>query len=231
MITDGKQNAFLREYGKGAFDHAAENAEYDKTFNLAMSSYSRTQSESVQNALRNHDFSKAQTVCDIGGGHGYNLCYFLQNNPQIQQGVVFDLPIVMENEERHLAKSMGVEDRCTYVGGDMFQSSSIPKADIYLLKLIIHDWNDEECRQILDNVYQSASPGARIFICDHVIPDPNSGPSLAPFFDLHMACWGTGLERTESELHDLLVGSGWESVGCFHPEGGRVMSAAEGIKK
>jgi hypothetical protein len=231
MVTDGKQNAFIREYGQKGFDYAAENPDYDKAFNLAMTSYSRTTSESARNALRNHDFSKAQTVCDIGGGHGYNLCYFLQNNPLIQQGVVFDLPIVMENEERHLAKSMGVEDRCTYVGGDMFQNpSSIPKADIYFLKLIIHDWNDDECKQILDNVYQAASPGSRLFICDHVIPDPNT-PSMAPFFDMHMACWGTGSERTESELHDLLVGSGWDYGGCFHPEGGRVMSAVEGIKK
>src|SRR5687767_12945537 len=77
MIRDGKQNAFVREFGRMAFDHAAHNAEYAGVFNDAMSSYSSSQTAWVLEALDAYNFSSITHLCDIGGGHGHMLCSFL----------------------------------------------------------------------------------------------------------------------------------------------------------
>src|SRR4029450_5048333 len=69
------------------------------------------------------------------------------------------------------AEKMGVGDRCTYVAGDMFKE--VPPADGYMMKMILHDWNDEECIQILSNIYRAAPQNGRVFVIEHVIPDPD----------------------------------------------------------
>src|SRR5687767_15214206 len=77
MVRDGKQNAFVREFGRMAFDHAARSAGYAEVFDQAMSSYSRTETALVLEALSGHDFSNASHLCDIGGGQGHLLCSLL----------------------------------------------------------------------------------------------------------------------------------------------------------
>lgn len=222
MVTDGKQNGFIREYGQMGFDYASSHPEYNSVFNAAMSSSSRTEAENVFCALADYDFSSIKTVCDIAGGHGYLLAMFLKDHPDTQ-GVVIDLPIVIEDEENHLAKSMGVKDRCMYVSGDIFME--IPKADAYFIKHILHDWNDEECSTILTNTRKASDPGARLFICEYVIARPNQ-PSFGTFFDIHMACWGTGRERTEDEYTKILADAGWKFV-KHHQADGASMSVIE----
>src|SRR6266566_217618 len=140
MVRNGKQNAFVREFGRMAFEYARENGDYAERFKQAMTSYSAVQSSLVLQALRGYDFSGICTFCDVAGGYGHLMCAFLLANPGLR-GIVLDLPEVVEDVHELWATKLGLQQRCQYVAGDMFQA--VPKADAYSLKMILHDWNDE----------------------------------------------------------------------------------------
>jgi len=137
MVRDGKQNAFMREFGRMAFDHAVRDADYAQVFDNAMSSYSSAQAEWVLNALAAYDFSKMTHLCDVGGGHGYMLARLLARYPHLE-GTVLERAEVISDSTRLWAGKLGVSDRCRYVAGDMFKTA--PRADAYIMKLILHDW-------------------------------------------------------------------------------------------
>ena len=113
---------------------------------------------------------------------------------------------------------MGVNGRCSYVSGDMFNSSNIqlPSSDAYIMKMILHDWSDEECIKILSNIHRSSPEHARLFIAEHLIPGPNI-PHFSKLFDIHMMCAASGRERTVNEYSSLLEGSGCKYVQTLHP--------------
>ena len=225
MVQDGKQNAFVREFGIMAFDHAVRDAGYAEVFDNAMSSYSSIQAEWVLDALGTYDFSKISHLCDVGGGHGYMLSRLLVRYPHLK-GTVLERAEVIADTARLWASKLGVADRCQYVVGDMFKAA--PRADAYLMKLILHDWNDDECVQILENQRKVATPAGRVFIVEHVIPDADT-PHFAKLFDVHMMCWGTGRERTEAEYVALLEKAGWKYVATRYPPS-RAMGVVEGAK-
>jgi len=208
MVRDGKQNAFVREFGHMAFDHADADPAYAAVFNQAMSSYSAAQTALALEALEHFDFQSVSHLCDVGGGHGHLLCSFLATYPHLR-GTVMDLPSVVGQSDSLWADRLGVADRCTFVGGDMFEE--VPAADAYTMKMILHDWNDDECVQILANMRKAASPDGRVFIIEHVVPGSET-PHFAKLFDIHMMCWGTGRERTADEYTGLLRQAGWGSV-------------------
>jgi hypothetical protein len=227
LVRDGEQNAFPREFGhSGSVEHRENNPEYDEVFNDAMTSYSKMQSAWTRDMLEEDIFPDASHVCDVGGGHGHLLCSLLQDNPHLE-GTVLELPHVVENDEGLLAPKMGVEDRCTYVAGDMFEA--VPEADVYLLKYILHDYNDEECTQILSTIRKAAPSDARLFIIEHIIPAPDT-PHFAKLFDIHMLVATTGRERTIEEYEDLLSGAGWEFVDTRYPEND-LMGAIEAVRE
>jgi hypothetical protein len=213
MINDGRQDGFMREFGLRIFDYAAQNTDYAKVFNQAMSSYSATHTKLVLEAFEDYDFSTIHHLCDIGGGQGHLLCNILLKYPHIT-GTVLELEDTIKNKESLWASKMGVENRCSYIAGDMF--SSVPRADAYLMKMILHDWNDEECVKILSNIQRAASVGARIFIVEHVIPEPGT-PHFAKLFDIHMLCALTGKERTEEEYSELLRRADLEYIKTRYP--------------
>ena len=124
-----------------------------------MSSYSRIHTTLVLEALEHYDFSRISHLCDVGGGHGYTLCSLLVKYPHLR-GTVLELPSAIAKQELLWADKMGVGDRCTFVPGDMFRD--VPMADAYMMKYIIHDWNDEECRQILSIIHRAAPRMAQI---------------------------------------------------------------------
>jgi len=224
MVRDGKQNGFIREFGREGFEHTRHDRDYAERFNQAMSNYSVAQSALVLEALQGRDLSGFRTICDVAGGQGYLMCALLQAYPHLS-GVVLDLPSVVNEREKLWASKLGLQDRCRYVGGNMFKE--VPSADIYALKLILHDWNDDECVQILSNLRKAASGRAHVFIAEHVVP----GPATAHFsklYDLHMMCWGTGQERTEAEYLRLLEKAGWTPAGSHYPTN-RLMGVVEGF--
>lgn len=224
MIRDGRQNAFIREFGRMAFEHATCDPAYAEVFNEAMSSYSSTQTAWVLEALDEYDFSSITHICDVGGGHGHTLCSLLARHPHLK-GTVLELPSAIENEDLLWADKLNVGDRCSYVAGDMF--AAVPAADAYMMKLVIHDWSDEECVQILRNISEAAAPGARVFIIEQVVPGPDT-PHFSKLFDIHMMCWGTGRERTVEEYAALLERAGWKYSRTWFPQS-RMMGAVEGV--
>jgi hypothetical protein len=224
MIRDGKQNAFVREFGRMAFDYALENQDYAERFKHAMSSYSTVQSALALEALRSYDLSGIRTFCDVAGGHGHLMCAFLQAHPHLS-GIVLDLPEVVADVHELWAPKLGLQDRCRYVGGDMFEK--VPSADAYSLKMILHDWNDGECVEILSNLRRAASSRAHVFIVEHVVPDHDVA-HFSKLFDIHMMCWGTGRERTEAQYVRLLESAGWKLAGRHYP-GNRLIGIIEGV--
>ncbi|MGH3166385.1 MAG: methyltransferase [Trebonia sp.] len=144
------------------------------------------------------------TVADIGGADGTVLAELLTRDPS-RRGIVFDLPSVVQGAhdviERH-----GLADRVAAVGGDFFES--VPKADIYIVSWILHDWDDESCRRILRSIARTASPGARLVAIEIVVP-PGDGPHLSKVGDLVMLGMLSGKERTADEYEALLADAGF----------------------
>ncbi len=223
IIRDGEQNGFIREFGRPAFEHAAIDPAYGKAFDAGMSGHSRVQTAWVLDALSTYDFNRFSSLCDVGGGQGYLLCHFLERYPHLR-GTVLERAGVIENQKELWAEKLGVGDRCQYIAGDMFVDG--PPADAYFLKMILHDWNDEECTQILQAIYRRASPGGRVFIAENVVPDAET-PHFSKLFDIHMMVWGTGRERTREEYATLLQKAGWRYAGHWLPSKGAI-SVIEG---
>ncbi len=224
IIREGDQNAFEREFGRTGFEHREADPEYAAVFNDAMTSLSQMSTAWTREMLAGHDWSSKSHVCDIGGGHGHLLCTLLKDHPHLE-GTVLELPTVVEEEDRLWAPKMGVDDRCVYVAGDMFES--VPEADVYLMKYILHDWSDDECHQILSTVRESAPADARLFAIEHVVPDPEM-PHFAKLFDIHMMVWGSGRERTTDEYASLYEDTGWEYVETHYPDN-ELMGAIEAV--
>jgi predicted transcriptional regulator len=225
MIKDGKQNAFPREYGQKLFEFTDSNPLYREVFNQAMSSYSSIQTAWVTDALDGYNFSNVNTVCDVGGGQGHLLCSLLVKYPHIK-GTVIELDSVIKNNDLLWAEKMGVKDRCTYVGGNMF--SKVPAADAYIMKMILHDWSDDECVKILSNIYNAAPENGTVLIAEHLVPGPEE-PHFSKLFDIHMMCVATGKERTVEEYVDLLKKTGWNHADTFQSQAG-LMGIIEGKK-
>lgn len=226
MVKDGKQDGFVREFGLKIFDYLSQNPAYAEVFNRAMSSYSATHTRLVLEALKHYDFSKVRSLCDIGGGHGHLICSLLLEHPHLK-GTVLELETTIQNKELLWSGKMGVEDRCSYLAGDMF--SEVPGSDLYVMKMILHDWNDEECVQILSNIYRASPPGGRVLVVEHVVPGPET-PHFSKLFDIHMMCALTGRERTEREYAALLERAGLAYVQTHYPPS-RSIGVVEGIKR
>jgi len=138
-----------------------------------------------------------ETVVDVGGGNGSLLLALLDGYPQMR-GIVFDLPETVRDES-----SFG--ERCTFVEGSFFES--VPPGDAHILSTIIHDWDDESARRILETVRTSA--GERLVLLESVI-EPGNEPLGAKWLDLLMLVIARGRERTEPEWRELLGAAGWE---------------------
>lgn len=195
--------AFDDHFGKPVWQYYAENPEIAQTFNDSMTGLTRTIEDAVVGA---YDASRFRTVVDVGGGHGSFLASLLKANPAAN-GILFDAPQVVEGAEARF-RDLGVEGRCVAHGGDFFQS--VPSGgDLYTLKWILHDWDDEKSVAILKNCRRAMGPGARLLIVDAVVP-PRNEPSFGKFMDLNMLVMTGGRERTEAEFRDLLAAAGFQ---------------------
>jgi hypothetical protein len=225
LIKEGKQEGFVREFGSPIFEYLAQHPSHGAVFNEAMSSYSSADNAWLLEALEHYDFSGISHLCDIGGGHGYTLCNLLAKYASLH-GTVLDLPNVVENTDLLWADKFGVSDRCTYLAGDMFRE--VPTADAYMVKRVMHDWNDAECLQILSNAHRAAPRNSRVFIIEAVVPGPDA-PHFSKLFDIHMLVMLTGRERTIEEYTQLLEGAGWRYRQTWYPVS-KMLGVIEGVK-
>ncbi len=225
LITEGQQNAFVREFGQPAFAYMAQHPSCGAVFNEAMSSYSSIDNALVLEALAPYGFAGLSHLCDVGGGHGSTLCSLLVQYPHLT-GTVLDLPSVIAQHELLWAEKMGVEDRCTYVPGDMF--TAVPPAEAYIMKRVLHDWNDAECHQILSTLHRAAPPHGRVLIIERIVPGPGT-PHFAKLFDILMIIVSTGRERTLEEYAGLLEGAGWTYRQTWYPAS-KMLGVVEGVK-
>ena len=195
--------AFDNFFGMDIWKYFAQNPEDAAVFNDSMSGMTAAANDAI---LSVYDFSQFNTVIDIGGGHGGLITSILQKNPQTK-GVLFDAPRVIEGARAKI-ESAGLTDRCETVGGDFFQA--VPAGgDAYVMKWIIHDWEDEKAIRILKNCRQHMQPNSRLIIVDCVVPE-NDEPDFSKTFDLNMMVMTGGKERTAAEFRELLAAAGFE---------------------
>jgi hypothetical protein len=186
--------------GAEVFDYFAANPAQAEIFNGAMTDMSAAVAPVVVEA---YDFSGTGTLADIAGGHGYLLAQILKANPELK-GILFDVPPVVEGAAALLERE-GVSGRVERVAGDFF--AAVPRADVYVMKHIIHDWDDERAALILKNINQAMGPDARVLIVETVVPEGNE-PHYSKLLDLEMLTSPGGVERTESEYAALLAEAG-----------------------
>lgn len=184
--------------GMSSFEFFEKNERAGKIFNRAMTNLSRMVVPVIVEA---YDFSGAAKIVDIAGGHGFLLAGILKANPHLQ-GVLFDLPFVIKNAGE-LLEAEGVKDRVELITGDFFESVP-PGADVYLMKHIIHDWNDEQSVRILKNIHRAMNDNGKLLIVEMVVPVGNE-PSPSKMLDIEMLIMEGGKERTEKEYRELLA--------------------------
>jgi 2-polyprenyl-3-methyl-5-hydroxy-6-metoxy-1,4-benzoquinol methylase len=192
--------AFNHVYGKSKWEYMTEHADEARIFDQAMASFGGVAAAAIVEA---YDFSASQRVVDMGGGNGSLLAAIMKANPEVR-GVLLDVPHVVEAARRYL-ESEGVMSRCEVVGVDFFQSA--PPADMYVLRWIIHDWDDERSVAILKNCRNAMSVGGKVLLLEAVLK-PGRATTFAKFVDLNMLVMTGGRERTEAEYANLLSAAG-----------------------
>ncbi len=194
--------AFDRAFGMPVWKFFEENPDNAKTFNDAMTGFTLAVNDAV---LSSYDFSSINKIVDVGGGHGSLIASILKTNPQMK-GVLFDAPPVIEGA-RHRIRDEGIAERCEAVAGDFFES--VPSGgDAYIVKWIIHDWDDERSVTILNNCHRAMAKNGRLLVVEAVVPH-GSKPHFSKYMDLNMLVMTGGRERTEEEYRALLETSGF----------------------
>jgi SAM-dependent methyltransferase len=180
--------------------------EQARIFDAAMATFAPQTAAAIAAA---YDFSRFESVVDVGGGNGALLIGILGANPKLR-GVVFDRPQAADGARKNVAAA-GLDVRCRVVSGDFFQS--VPEgADLYLTKHVIHDWEDEKATAILANVRRAMKPGARLLIAEGVYPahvDTSLECRGAAANDVNMLVATGGRQRSEEEFRALYAAAGF----------------------
>jgi hypothetical protein len=194
------ENAFRLLTGSDVWTHRAEHPEEGVIFDRAMVAQTGVSNRSVIDA---YDFGRFNAVCDVGGGYGALLASLLEKYTTMQ-GILFDQPHVVANAADVLR---GVAGRCRVVAGSFFESVP-PGGDAYLLRAIIHDWEDEQATEIL-RVCRRAMRGGLLLVIERLVGGPNDDPATK-LSDLNMLVSPGGRERTVEEFRELLAAAGFE---------------------
>ncbi len=209
---------FDHVFGEPFFDYLARHPRDAAIFNAAMTNLSDRDLPAI---LASYDFSACRRIVDVGGGRGALLRGILERYPDAT-GVLCDLPTVVA-DARGLRES-AVATRCELVAMDMFQA--VPAGgDIYLLKLILHDWSDAEAIRILRNCRRAIADGGKVLVLESVLR-PSNEPDMARWADLTMLVLVSGRERTAEEFRQLFAAAGFRLTRII-PAGGSAI--IEGI--
>jgi hypothetical protein len=197
------ENAFASVHGCDVWEYRAQHPEDGAIFDRAMTDTSRRANRQL---LEAYDFGRFDRVVDVGGGHGAFLAAVLAAHPALQ-GILLDQPHVVADAPAVL-EAAGVSDRCEVVAGIFFDD--VPAgADAYLLKAIVHDWEDDDALGILRNVRAAVADNGAALVVERELGAPNENPD-AKLSDLNMMVGPGGRERTRDEFAALFAKAGFE---------------------
>ena len=211
--------AFDRAHGVPLFEYLAENPEANAAFDRAMALISGPEDESV---AASYDFGRHRVVVDVGGGRGGLLAAVLARHTEVE-GVLFDQPQVVDEVDPGEIDGTG---RCGIVGGDFFRF--VPTgADAYVLKRIIHDWDDDTAADLLGRCRAAVNPRGRVLVVEAVIR-PGNDPDPHKAQDVGMMLLTRGRERTAEEFRALFDASGLRLERIIATREGTTLSILEG---
>ncbi len=212
------ENGMIPHFGAPFFDYLEKNKEAGAIFHRGMSSLSDLENAPIAQA---YDWSGVNTIIDVAGGHGGLLIEALKCAPKAK-GILYDVAHVLKD-----ARVNEEAGRWSCVEGNFFKNVP-PGADVYMLKRIIHDWKDDDCVTILSNIRKVMNPGARILVCDCVIP-PGNGPHGGKVLDVLMMSALPGFERTQEEFAALFERAGLKLSRVIHTPA--LLSITEAVAK
>ncbi|GAA2778007.1 methyltransferase [Crossiella cryophila] len=191
--------AFPEVFGREVFEHFAADPELAALYNSAMGQPTRH----IANTLPElYDFTRYTSITDVGGGNGSLLICLLHRFPALR-GLVFDTQAAIP-EAAEVVRQAGLSDRCGTQAGDFF--TEVPRgADLFVLKWILHDWDDEQAVRILANCRAALPDHGRILIVDEVLPERGNPiqPRDPGLTDIRMMVLYGGRERTRAEFEQL----------------------------
>jgi 2-polyprenyl-3-methyl-5-hydroxy-6-metoxy-1,4-benzoquinol methylase len=196
-VRTGKP-AFDKVFGSPRFDWLSEHPEQAALFQRAMVALSQGSNEAVAEA---YDFRPFTQVVDVGGGHGQLLSAILARNPHLS-GVLFDLPSGVEAARQGAGGDL---PRTEFVAGDFFES--VPTGDVYVIKKVIHDWDEARATVILRNCREAMRSNGRVLLAETLVP-PGDEPDQIKGIDVVMLAITGGLERTQAQYASLFDAAG-----------------------
>jgi hypothetical protein len=201
-IETGKP-AFEQVHGESFYEYLGTHPILASLFHEAMSSFSEREAEAI---LAAYDFSTVRTIVDVGGGQGVLAAALLRAVPSLQV-VIFDLSPPAHDLQLMFAH-FGIAARASFVQGDFF--TAVPDGrDLYLLKSVIHNWDEAAATTILRRCHDAMPKHGRLLLAERVVPLGNA-PSEAKLFDINMLVTVGGQERTEPEYAAILRAAGLE---------------------
>jgi hypothetical protein len=197
------ETGFNAVFGESLFDRLADHPDEAALFTAGMAARTAAAVDAIVAAYPWH---QSGTIVDVGGADGALLAAILAAAPRTR-GVIFDRPAVAAAAERRIAEER-LTGRCTFVGGDFF--AAVPAgADTYVLKYILHDWDDDEVVAILHSVARAASARARLLVIEPLLPDDDEPALDAAMMDIAMLVVTGGRERTADEFAVLFERAGF----------------------
>jgi hypothetical protein len=205
-IETGKP-AFDHIFGKGYFDFLSDNPTLGTQFDEGMQNLSRGENSSI---AQSYDFSPYATITDIGGGKGGLIAEIIHHDKNNQhKGIIFDLPYVEKSAQEYI-QGVNLSEQITFVPSTGF--FEIPTgSDIYILKRILHDWNDTDCVTILKNCYNAMQQDSRLLIIEAIVA-PENIRDFSKDIDIAMMVLFGGKERTEVEWRNILKQANLELI-------------------
>jgi len=215
-LTSGK-GGFETAYGESFWSRISRLPHLEKQFDAAMSSFTAAAAGSI---ISSYSFPPNGTLCDVGGSEAGTLRLLLEHYPAAQ-GIVLDRPTVAERATATLAAA-GFGDRARGVGGDFLGTlpSELGACDAFVLKHILHDWDDEHSVQILKAIKAVAKPGAKLAVVEHVLGVSGAGMERAKaMMDLNMmaSCESGAKERSVEEYQALFTAAGLHGTAQLLP--------------
>jgi len=194
--------AFDRAHGEGVWAYRSARADESAVFDRTMVTFTERVASAV---LAAYDFRRFRDLVDVGGGHGAFLGQILADTPAAR-GTLFDQPHVVERARETLDRH-GVAGRCAIAGGDFF--ANVPAGgDGYILKMVLHDWDDAASLAILSSCRRAIRPDGTLIVVEHIVGPRNESPE-GKFMDLNMLVITGGIERTQAEFSSLFDQSGF----------------------